>query len=176
MKYNKTYSSLQIVTLITLQLLIGWQILFEGISKLLNPSWSSIGFLSESKWIFSGFTKWILSNNEILKWVDLLNTWGLIAIGLGLILGLFCRIAAISGAILLLMYYLCNPPLIGLEYSTPSEGNYLIVNKTLIESAALVVIAVFSTHLNFGLESLFANRNTKQEDFREEVIQYDEIK
>ena len=50
----------------------------------------------------------------VLNAVDFLNTWGLIAIGLGLILGLFTRAAAISGAILLFVYYLNNPPLIGL--------------------------------------------------------------
>ena len=81
-----------------------------------------------------------------------MNTWGLIAIGLGLILGLFTKPAAISGAILLFVYYLNNPPLIGLEYSVPTEGNYLVVSKTLIESAAMVVLALFPTSHVFGLD------------------------
>jgi thiosulfate dehydrogenase [quinone] large subunit len=45
-----------------------------------------------------------------------------------------------------------NPPLIGLEYSVPSEGSYLIVSKTLIEAMALIVIAVFPTSSVFGLD------------------------
>ena len=162
MKENRTLSGSQIVTLIILRVLIGWQILYEGISKLINPGWSSYGFLNESKWILAGFADWVVSNKGILHWVDILNIWGLIAIGLGLIIGLFSRYAAISGAILLFIYYLCNPPLIGLEYSVPSEGSYLIINKTLIESAALVVIAVFSNHLEFGLESFIAYFKRKQ--------------
>jgi thiosulfate dehydrogenase [quinone] large subunit len=172
----KNVSRLQTVALIALRVLIGWQILFEGISKLMDPSWSSFGFLNESKWILSGLSHWIISNKDALNWVDFLNTWGLIAIGLGLILGLFCRIAAISGAFLLFVYYLNNPPFIGLEYSIPSEGNYLIVNKTLIESTALIVIAVFSSQLDFGLESLYRNFRMKRNPGEEEAPYYSDAK
>jgi len=162
MKENKTYTPMQIYVLFALRILIGWHILYEGFSKLLIPNWSSIGFLNESQWILTGFSKWVISNPGVLNAVDFLNTWGLIAIGTGLILGLFTRAAAISGAILLFVYYLNNPPLIGLEYSVPTEGNYLIVSKTLIESVALVALAVFPSGLFTGLDMYvdrFRNRN-----------------
>lgn len=162
MKETKVYTPMQRFVLVALRVLIGWHILYEGFSKLLIPNWSSIGFLNESKWLLSGFSKWIVSNPGVLNTVDFLNTWGLIAIGLGLILGLFTRVAAISGAILLLVYYLNNPPLIGLEYSVPTEGSYLIVSKTLIESMALVLLAVFPSGTIAGLDMLvqkFRNRN-----------------
>ncbi len=162
MKDNNSYSTLQITTLVILRLVIGWHILYEGIAKLLNPNWSSIGFLSESKWIFSDFANWIISNPGVLKTVDFLNTWGLIAIGTALILGIFMRFAAVAGTILLLVYYLNNPPLIGLEYSIPSEGSNIIVNKTLIEAIALFLLAVFPVHAVYGLESLFTNKLKKK--------------
>ena len=167
MNGNKIYSPIQVFTLVALRILIGWHILFEGFSKLLNPSWSSSGFLSESKWILSGFSHWIVSHAGVLNMADILNTWGLIAIGLGLILGLFTRVAAISGAILLFIYYLNNPPLIGMEYSVPTEGSYLIVSKTLIEAVALVALAVFPTGLFAGVDTLIIrniNRKNKIED------------
>jgi thiosulfate dehydrogenase (quinone) large subunit len=162
MKDNNSYSTLQITTLVILRLVIGWHILYEGIAKLLNPNWSSIGFLSESKWIFSGFANWIISNPGVLKTVDFLNTWGLIAIGAALMLGIFMRFAAVAGTILLLIYYLNNPPLIGLEYSIPSEGSNIIVNKTLIEAIALFLLAIFPVHAVYGLESLFTNKSKKK--------------
>jgi thiosulfate dehydrogenase [quinone] large subunit len=162
MKDNNSYSTLQITTLVILRLVIGWHILYEGIAKLLNPNWSSIGFLSESKWIFSDFANWIVSNPGVLKTVDFLNTWGLIAIGTALMLGIFMRFAAVAGTILLLIYYLNNPPLIGLEYSIPSEGSNIIVNKTLIEAIALFLLAVFPVHAVYGLESLFTNKSKKK--------------
>lgn len=152
MKNTQTFTTLQLTALVLLRFLIGWHILYEGLSKLLNPVWSSVGFLRESKWILSGFSEWIISNSSVLNVVDFLNTWGLIAIGVGLILGLFARTAAIAGTLLLLMYYLNNPPLIGLEYSLPTEGNYLVVSKTLIETVALFVLALFPTSSIVGLD------------------------
>lgn len=152
MKEVMGYTPMQRYALVLLRFLIGWHILYEGFSKLLIPNWSSLAFLSESKWILSGFSKWIISNPDVLHTVDFLNTWGLIAIGLGLILGLFTRVAAISGSLLLLIYYLNNPPLIGLEYTVPTEGSYLIVSKTLIEAAALLLLAIFPSGLFAGLD------------------------
>jgi len=157
MKEKSIYTPLQTTILVLLRLLIGWHLLYEGFSKLLIPNWSSFGFLSESKWILTGFSRWIMTHHDVLSVVDFMNTWGLIAIGLGLIVGLFARLASVFGAVLLLTYYLNNPPLIGLEYTVPTEGNYLIVSKTLIESVALVALAVFPTSSVFGLD-MFINR------------------
>lgn len=164
MKENKIYTPVQRFVIVALRLLIGWHLLYEGFSKLLAPNWSSSGFLHESKWILSGFSHWIISHSGVLNVVDFLNTWGLIAIGAGLVLGLFTRASAISGAILLFTYYLNNPPLIGLEYSVPTEGNYLVVSKTLIESVTLVALAVFPSGSFAGLDLLvvrFMNRKSK---------------
>ena len=161
MKEKNDYTPLQMTILVVLRFLIGWHLLYEGFSKLLIPNWTSFGFLQESKWILAGLAKWILAHNNVLSVVDFLNTWGLIAIGLGLIVGLFTRIAAISGAALLFIYYLNNPPLIGLEYTVPSEGSYLVVSKTLIESCALVVLAIFPTGTIFGLDMFIKKWNNK---------------
>ena len=113
-----------------------------------------LSFLQESKWILSGFAQWIISNQHVLNSVDFLNTWGLIFIGLGLILGLFCRTAAISGAVLLVIYYLNSPPLVGLEYMLPADGNNLVVNKTLIEAVVLGMLAFFPVGKVMGLDGL----------------------
>lgn len=156
MTETKPFTNLQMTTLVVLRILIGWHLLFEGISKLLNPKWSSIGFLKESQWIMSGFAKWIVAHDNLLQVADFLNTWGLIAIGLGLILGLYTRIAATSGALLLLMYYFNNAPITGIEYSIPAEGNNLIISKTLIEAVALFVLTAFPTGSIIGLDVLIA--------------------
>lgn len=169
MKDNETYTSLQLTGLVILRILIGWHLLYEGIVKLLNPNWSSTGFLMESKWILSGFSDWITSNSSVLYVVDFLNTWGLIAIGAGLIVGLFTRVAAISGAILLFMYYFNNPPLIGLEYAMPSEGNYLIVNKTLIEAVTLLIFVFFPTGSIVGIDVFIDRLKIKIKSLRKET-------
>ena len=165
MKNTKTFTTFQLSTLVLLRLLIGWQILYEGISKLIIPNWSSAVFLRESQWILKGFADWIISHDGVLHVVDFMNTWGLIAIGLGLILGLFTRLAAFAGATLVFLYYLNSPPLLGLEYSLPVEGNCLIFNKTLIEAIALIILAAFPTGSVFGLDmfmSRFAKSKTQK--------------
>lgn len=163
MKDKSIYTPLQMTALIVLRFLIGWHLLYEGFSKLLIPNWSSFGFLQESKWILAGFSKWVLAHPNVLNVVDFMNTWGLIAIGLGLIFGLFTRLASILGAILLFTYYANNPPFIGLEYSVPTEGNYLVVSKTLIESVAMIVLALFPTSYIFGLDMFICRyRNRKK--------------
>jgi len=148
------YRNAQLITLVILRILIGWHFLYEGVVKLLNPYWSSAGFLVESKWIFSDWFLSIVANPTVLKVVDFINIWGLIAIGLGLILGCFTRVASICGIGLLLIYYVCNPPFIGFTYSAPTEGSYLIVNKNLIELFALLVLTLFPTGNIIGLDRL----------------------
>ncbi len=152
------YTNMQLTALVILRVMIGWHFLYEGISKLLNPYWSSAGFLLESKWIFAGLFKTIVAHPTALTIVDFLNIWGQIAIGLGLISGLLSQAASIAGIVLLVLYYICNPPFIGLTYTAPSEGSYLIVNKNLIELFALVVLIYFPSSKIIGIDRfLFKN-------------------
>jgi thiosulfate dehydrogenase (quinone) large subunit len=156
MNNTMKFTKLQLTTLVVLRIIIGWHCLYEGISKIITPGWSSMGFLSESKWVLSGISSFIIAHSSVLHAVDFLNAWGLVAIGLGLILGLFSKPAAIAGTALLLIYYLCNPPLVGLEYSVPLEGSNLVVSKTLIEAIALFAVALFPTSQIFGLDLFVA--------------------
>jgi thiosulfate dehydrogenase (quinone) large subunit len=172
MNDNKTYSNLQLYSLVVLRFLIGWHFLFEGISKLFDPHWSSAGFLSESQWILTGFARWVTTSDSLLSIVDFLNTWGLIAIGTGLILGFLSRAASVFGTLLLLLYYLNAPPFPGLEYSMPFEGNYLVINKTLIEAAAMFVLALFPTSHIIGFD-LFLKRGEIQANKKTEVKEND---
>ena len=144
--------------LVTLRFLIGWHLLYEGIIKLLKPEWSSYAFLEGSQGFFAGIADWITSSQGVLNVVDSMNTWGLIAIGLALVLGLFTRPAAFAGAALLGLYYLFNPPFIGMAPTVPMEGSYLIVNKNLIEAVTLLLIAASPAARLYGVDALFVNR------------------
>ena len=42
-----TYSNKQISILVILRVVIGWHIFYEGFAKLINPNWSSAGYLPE---------------------------------------------------------------------------------------------------------------------------------
>lgn len=129
-------------------------------TKIMNPDWSARGFLFDSKGMFKEMFYWMAKNEAVLNSVNFLNQWGLVLIGLGLILGVFSRFAKISGVVMLLMFFLSHPPLIGVEYILPSEGSYLWVNKNLIEMSALLVLFFFNTSHIIGIDRLiFKSKN-----------------
>lgn len=151
--------------LVALRVAIGWHFLYEGLVKLFTPSWTSSGYLLDSKGILAPLFRGVASDPGWLRFVDSLNEWGLILIGAGLILGLFTRVAIVSGMALLTLYYLSHPPLVIYNYSLPSEGSYFIVDKIMIEFIALGVLYFFRTELIVGIDRLlFRNKAYLQED------------
>ncbi len=151
-KNTPDYTNLQLTALVILRVVIGWHFLYEGMVKVLNPYWSSAGFLLETKGIFKGLATSIVASPGALGFVDFLNKWGLVLIGLGLIAGCLTRVASVSGMVLLLFYYVFHPPFIGYTYATPVEGSYLIVNKNLVELCALFVLTLFPTGSIIGVD------------------------
>ncbi len=155
-------------TLVALQILIGWHFFYEGLAKLLNPYWSSAGYLGEAEWWLGGFFRDLAASPSAVAVIDFLNIWGLTLIGLALFLGLLTKPALIAGMVLLLLYYIVAPPFPAYSYAMPVEGSYLVVNKVLIEFMAMGVLLVFPTHRLFGLDRLIpwpgsAKHQTKPE-------------
>ena len=146
-------SRAQMVTVVLLRVLIGWHFLYEGIAKLTTANWSATGFLLQSRGPLSGFFR-ALAVEPNLSRVNFLNEWGLTLIGLGLIAGCFTRLASASGMLVILLFYLCNPPFIGYFYSVPMEGSYLLVNKNLVEVAALAVVFTTGSGRVAGLDRI----------------------
>jgi thiosulfate dehydrogenase [quinone] large subunit len=143
----------QINGLIIMRLLIGWHFLYEGIIKMYNPQWTAKAYLASA----DGFMKGLfvsLSSESIIGTIDLLNIAALLIVGISLILGFAEKIGAWIGVLLLLMYYLAHPAFPGLE-QVNVEGNYWIVNKNLIEAAALYVLSTVPTGQYFGIGRLF---------------------
>lgn len=153
------YSGSQVTLLVILRILIGWHFLYEGVTKLLNPSWSSLGYLADSKGFMSGIFQSWASNPNAVTAIDFMNEWALTLVGLGLILGCLTRISIIGGIVLLSFYYLSHPPMVGYKYALPSEGAYLWVNKNLIEIFALAVLLVFPTQHIIGIDRLIFGKN-----------------
>jgi thiosulfate dehydrogenase [quinone] large subunit len=158
---TKDYSLYQSIFLVLLRISIGWHLLYEGAVKIINPDWSSFGYLMDSKGVFAFLFEFMATHNGVLQAVDLMNMWGLLLIGLGLILGLFTRLSVICGILLLSFYFLSHPPMAGIQYIIPQEGSYLLVNKTLIEIIALFVLLVFPTGQIAGIDGLINKMRRK---------------
>ena len=140
------------VPLALLRIVIGWHFLYEGWSKIIAGEWSSASYLSTATGPFAPVFHWLGASAKLIPIIDQLNLWGLILIGLALMLGAFTRIAAFGGMALLALYYITYPPLFARASGT-TEGSYLIVNKNLVELCALGVIAVFPATV-LGLDRL----------------------
>jgi len=160
-KQAKNMKKYVIYILTGLRILVGWHFLYEGIAKLMAPGWSAKIYLMSSNWIFSDIFQWMSDSPGLIKTVDFLNTWGLILIGLSLFTGLLVRWSSIAGALLLVFYFAAYPPIPGHTFGAITEGNYIWVNKTLIELVMLLVFATLPVDFFFGADRLI--RRWKEE-------------
>ena len=151
------YSKNQLTSLVVLRMLVGWHFLYEGLLKLFTPEWTSAGYLRSAEGIFSGIFSW-LGSESMVGMADTLTVVALIFIGLSLVLGIFTRWGALVGMFILAMFYLAHPSFPGLSNAGPSEGNYFIVNKNLIEFAAMWVLLLFPTSQYVGLDSYLGRK------------------
>lgn len=131
-------------SLFILRVATGWLMFYAGITKLLDPSWSAAGYLKSAK-TFVGLYTW-LSSPGMLPFINFINEWGLTLLGVSLILGLFVRLSAPLGALLMLLYYF---PV--LTFPTIGEHSY-IVDEHLIYAAALLVLAAYRAGRVWGME------------------------
>lgn len=145
-------SRVPMVAITVMRILIGWHFLYEGIAKLSSSSFSASGYLRQARGPFADLAKWLAAQPNLLSYADQITMWGLTAVGILLILGLFTRLSALGAIGFLVMFYACNPPFVGYFYSLPSEGSYLIVNKNLVELAALIVVLVTGSGKFAGLD------------------------
>jgi uncharacterized membrane protein YphA (DoxX/SURF4 family) len=142
------------ISLVVLRIVIGWHFLYEGLTKLFAPAWSAAGFLKGSYGFLSGFFHVLAANPTAMGIVNFLNVWGLILIGTALFLGVFVRIAAVSGSVLLLLYYFAYPPFNVPLFLNNPEGHYWIINRNLIEAIALCIV-YFYPAMDYSLLNIF---------------------
>jgi uncharacterized membrane protein YphA (DoxX/SURF4 family) len=114
----------------------------DALEKLLTEEQKEKGSLSPVK------------ATSIVSYVDLVTPWALTAIGACLLFGLFSRLAAFLAAGFLVMTYLFFPAIPWLPAPPQVEGNYLFVNKNLVEMLALLVLACLPTGRWFGLDGI----------------------
>jgi thiosulfate dehydrogenase [quinone] large subunit len=140
----------QNVPIFLLRISFGWMFLYAGVTKILDPAWSAAGYIGGAS-TFAGFYQWMLSP-AILPAINFLNEWGLLLLGLALILGLFVRLSSFLGIVLMLLYYFA------LSFPFPNAHS-LIVDEHVIYVAGLLVL--LSTHAGkfWGLDPWLAKQS-----------------
>ena len=162
-KQQYNYSGLQVYALTFLRVLIGWHFLYEGLVKFYTPDWTAKGYLLGSVGPFAPLFRGMAKSASMLNVIDMLNVWGLVLIGLSLFIGLFSKAGKISGMVLMLFYYLAYPPFASLGINPHVDGSYWIVNKNLIEMAALFVLYLFPTSHITGIDRFVFRKSVKHQ-------------
>lgn len=147
-----TNQNLFAVTLTILRIALGILFLFAGITKL--GDWTASGYLMGVTGPFAGFFQ-SLAGSVV---VDQLNIWGLLFIGISLILGLFVRPASFFGIVVMLLYYLS-----GFEHNTASG---LIDQHIIYILTFLVFLSGGIGHI-YGLDGLLYRSEKKRKLIKE---------
>jgi thiosulfate dehydrogenase [quinone] large subunit len=156
--------------LILLRTLVGWHLAWEGFVKLWWPSWSRGGW-PLPRWSAAGYlqsatgpfadTFRALGESGWVSVIDVVVAIALLLTGLSLMLGLFTQTGALAAFALLVLFYVSSLPTLGV-IGPGAEGNYLYVNKNLVEAAAVLVLLVFRTGRIAGLDLLLADRRRRK--------------
>ena len=159
-------SPFQQFSLVALRTLVGWHFLYEGIYKLRLPAWSPDGHPLPA-WTSAGFIKAATGpfgrlaraaiDAGLQPATDKLIMFGVAAVGLSLILGLLTRAGCVGAMALLALFYVMAVPTAGMPQPM-AEGSYLLVNKTLVEGVAVLVLFAFDTGRIAGLDRLWRER------------------
>ena len=134
MKIEQGYTKAQMTWLMMLRLFIGWHFMYEGLVKIMNPKWTSLPYLLDSKGPAASFFIKLTQDDSLLT------------------LGCLYRLSSVGGMILLAMYTLSHPSFVGASYMMPFEGSYLWIDKNLVEFAALGLMCVFPTSQIIGFD------------------------
>lgn len=141
----KTFCKPTQYALLALRIGMGWFFFYAGLSKIINPSWTAAGYLNNAS-TFPGLFEWLASPANI-GWVSFINEWGLLLIGVGLLLGLFVRFASWAGVLLMILYWL---PV--LDFPFVAHG--ILIDNHVIYALALIVLATTQAGRFAGLDRL----------------------
>jgi thiosulfate dehydrogenase [quinone] large subunit len=152
-------------SLIALRTFVGWHFAYEGFYKLMLPGWtrsgqriaafSAEGYLKGATGPFASTFHSIAAHSAMVHAIDILVPAGLLLVGLSLMLGLLTQIGCLGAMAFLALFYFSQPPFTGMPM-TGAEGTYLIVNKNLIEFAAVLAVFAFHTGWIAGLDQLWS--------------------
>lgn len=145
--------------LVFVRFAVGWHLFYQGWGKFHDFRWTAAPYLESARGPFAAAFRWLAEDPIWLAMVDQLTIWGLMVLGLLLMLGLLTRTASVSAILLLLSFYAAHPPFPYHGFSLSSvDGTELYVNKILIEILALLVNLLFDTGRISGLDILVRGR------------------
>ncbi|HEX8931802.1 MAG TPA: DoxX family membrane protein [Patescibacteria group bacterium] len=131
-------------TLFVLRIAIGWLMLYAGWEKISAAHFSAAGYLKGAQSL-TGLYSWFAQPGNI-GWVSFLVEWGLLLIGIALIIGAVVRLASVLAAVMMVLFYF---PIL----TFPHVGaNYFIVDDHVIFFVVFVLLAIAHAGRFWGLD------------------------
>lgn len=154
---------------LALRLMMGFAFLNAGVSKLLGPEpFSAYGYLAFAVPANGGpavdLFAWMAGNASFMAFVDIAVPFGQMAIGLGLLVGAFVRLAAFFGAMMMAMFYVAN--------WNVAHG---LINGDFAYMLVFLAIAAFGAGRILGLDQYIENYEIDGEPLIEKYPKLDYI-
>src|SRR5436309_13293964 len=116
--------------LVLFRFCVGWHLFYQGMGKLRAARWSAEPYLKSADGPLAALFQRMTENRAWLSVAHQATIWGLIILGVLLMVGLFSRAASLGAIALLLLFYLAYPPFPGRACGFPIiNGNQIYVDQ-----------------------------------------------
>lgn len=140
-------------SLLAMRLGMGWIMLQGGLTKLMDPSWTAAGYLSNVPAGNPFVTLW--SSMAGVPLVDQLVVWGLVLTGLGLIFGALLRWSAFWAAAMNLLFWASSLEG-GITQGLPVAHGW-VVDSHIVYIALLLGLGAFGSGRILGVDQYLEN-------------------
>lgn len=127
----------------TLRICMGWLFAWNGWLHISDKDWSAISYIQRTN-TFESLYAWF-TKPDIFEWVHFLNSWGILVLGVCLIIGFSTRLASIFGIIAVTLYYI---PLIG-KFPFLTNGS-LFISEHIFYILILLALIFLNAGQYFG--------------------------
>ncbi|WP_276271452.1 DoxX family protein [Haloarcula litorea] len=150
-------------SLFLLRVVMGWTLFQGGVTKLItyfdaNPEndWTAAGFLLNGIPEGNPFTGLFaaMAGNPVVDWLNIL---GLTLAGLAMLIGAFVRLAALGGALMMLLYWMASLTG-GLMAGLPVAHGW-VVDDHIVYAVLLFGLGAFGAGRILGLDSYIEDRS-----------------
>ncbi len=131
--------------LLVLRLLMAWTFIYAASHQAFDANFTIVKFLNSTKTFHALFT--VFTGPAIAPVVSFMVAWGHLLIGLSLLVGLFTRLSAAFGILLLMMYWMAH-----MDWPYIENHNNFIVDFHVVYSAVLGMLITERAGRVFGLD------------------------
>ena len=136
-----------------LRIAMGWFFLYAASHQVFVPGWSVTEFLSQTKTFHFLFAP--LTAPSIAPFVSFLVEYGHLLIGLSLLFGLFTRIGATAGILLMFLYWLAH-----MDFPYITDKNSLLVDMHVMFGLVLGLLIVKQAGHVWGLDGWLSKQSS----------------